>query len=83
MMNAMELVVAIGKVSNPVQSLAQWSTEQAERGRQLTVLGEQMERAFVWEAPDFSRMAESEAREWWSKSISFPDEFSYVSASGD
>ena len=83
MMNAMELVAAIGDENDPVETLAQWSTEQAERGRQLTVLGEQMERAFVWEAPDFSGMAESEAREWWSKSISFPEEFSYVSDGGD
>ena len=83
MMNAMELVAAIGDENDPVETLAQWSTEQAERGRKLTVLGEQMERAFVWEAPDFSGMAESEAREWWSKSISFPEEFSYVSDSGD
>lgn len=83
MMNAMDLVAAIADENDPVETLAQWSTEQAERGRKLTVLGEQMERAFVWEAPDFSGMAESEAREWWSKSISFPEEFSYVSDSGD
>ena len=34
MMNAMELVAAIGEENNPVELLAQWSTEQAERGRQ-------------------------------------------------
>jgi len=46
------------------------------------LLGEQMERAFAWDAPDFSTMAESEARTWWMESITFPDEFSYVSPDG-
>ena len=82
-MNAVELVTAIRDADNLDVALSRWGAEQAERGRRLSVLGEQMERAFVWEAPDFSTMTEPEAKEWWSKSISFPDEFSYVSDSVD
>jgi hypothetical protein len=66
-----------------VEALEWWSTEQALRGRRLAALGEQMERAFVWEAPDFSTMPESDARAWWKNSITFPDEFSYVTADGE
>jgi 2-polyprenyl-6-methoxyphenol hydroxylase-like FAD-dependent oxidoreductase len=82
-MNAIELVTAIEGADNLDVALARWGAEQAERGRRLSVLGEQMERAFVWEAPDFSTMTEPMAKEWWSKSISFPDEFSYVLDSVD
>ena len=80
MMNAIELAEALGKSGSTVQVLDQWSKEQAERGMRLAALGEQMERAFVWEAPDFSTMTESEAKAWWTSSITFPEDFSYVSS---
>lgn len=57
--------------------------EEQRLGELLAALGAQMERAFVWEAPDFSEMTESEARDWWTTSISFPDEFSYVGQDDD
>lgn len=78
MMNAVELATALAERSSVDEALARWSAEQTERGRRLGALGDQMETAFVWEAPDLSSMSESEAREWWTKSISFPEEFSYV-----
>lgn len=83
MMNAVELVKALGEPGLTVEVLERWSTEQAQRGSRLAALGEQMERAFVWDAPDFSTMAESEARVWWMESITFPDDFSYVSPNGE
>jgi 2-polyprenyl-6-methoxyphenol hydroxylase-like FAD-dependent oxidoreductase len=79
MMNAVELAVALGQPGATLDVLGRWSDEQASRGSRLAALGEQMERAFVWSAPDFSTMVESSARAWWTKSIAFPDDFSYVS----
>jgi len=74
MMNAVELEAALEEPGPVVEALDRWSTEQARRGRRLAVLGEQMERAMVWDAPDFSTMAEMDARTWWNESITFPDE---------
>ena len=42
------------------------------------LIGEQMERAWVWEAPDLSMMGEEETRAWWQRAVEFPDEFNYV-----
>jgi len=78
-MNAVELVGALDTDGDVVQALEVWSAEQTRRGRRLAVLGNQMEDAFVWSAPDFSSMSEAEARTWWSAAISFPEDFSYVS----
>jgi 2-polyprenyl-6-methoxyphenol hydroxylase-like FAD-dependent oxidoreductase len=82
MMNALELVTALAERSSVDEALEYWSAEQTERGKRLAALGAQMEVAFVWEAPDLSAMTESEAQAWWTRSISFPEEFSYVSGSG-
>ena len=82
-----ELAVACsGRVLIPEEAMSSvdgalehWSVEQTERGKRLAALGDQMEVAFVWEAPDLSSMTEPDARAWWAKSIAFPEEFSYVS----
>ncbi len=79
MMNAVDLATALGGSRSVDEALAQWSAEQTQRGNRLAALGNQMERAFVWEAPDLSSMTEAEAQAWWTKSIAFPEEFSYVS----
>jgi 2-polyprenyl-6-methoxyphenol hydroxylase-like FAD-dependent oxidoreductase len=78
MMNAVDLATTLAERSSVDEALECWSAEQTERGMRLAVLGAQMETAFVWEAPDLSRMTESEARAWWTRSIAFPEEFSYV-----
>ena len=78
MMNAVELATNLAERSSVDEALECWSAEQTERGMRLAALGAQMETAFVWEAPDLSRMTESEARVWWTQSIAFPEEFSYV-----
>jgi 2-polyprenyl-6-methoxyphenol hydroxylase-like FAD-dependent oxidoreductase len=79
MMNAVELATSLAESSSVDGALEQWSVEQTKRGDRLAALGDQMEEAFVWNAPDLSAMTEPDARTWWTRSISFPDEFSYVS----
>ena len=34
--------------------------------------------AFVWQAPDFGKMAEADTAAWWKASVTFPDDFRYV-----
>jgi 2-polyprenyl-6-methoxyphenol hydroxylase-like FAD-dependent oxidoreductase len=78
MMNAIDLATALSTGATADEALRRWSAEQTARGCRLHALGEQMERAWVWEAPDLSTMGAEEARAWWKRSVEFPDEFSYV-----
>lgn len=79
-MNAVDLAQALTEAGAGVDdALSRWSTEQARRGQRLAALGDQMEEAFVWSAPDFSLMDQEQARAWWRQAVTFPDEFSYLS----
>jgi len=82
-MNAVDLTRALGQAETVDQALLDWSDEQTARGRRLAALGEQMEQAFVWAAPDFATMTEAAAKEWWKRAVSFPQEFSYVARERD
>lgn len=83
MTNAVELADALAGADETIVALERWSARQARRGARLAALGQQMESAFVWDAPDFSTMSEADARAWWTNAITFPDEFSYVSEQED
>jgi 2-polyprenyl-6-methoxyphenol hydroxylase-like FAD-dependent oxidoreductase len=76
--NAIDLSKAITSTKDIDGSLEEWSRRQTETGHRLAALGQQMEEAFVWSAPDFAQMLEEETRLWWQQAISFPDDFSYV-----
>jgi len=76
--NVTQLAERLGDGGDPDSALRRWSREQAATGMRLAALGEQMEKAFVWDAPDFSTLTGEEARAWWHEAITFPDEFSYV-----
>lgn len=79
MMNSLDLVEELSNQDSEDEALARWSAQQTLRGSRLAALGDQMEQAFVWEAPDLSTMSEAETLAWWKRSIAFPEEFSYVS----
>lgn len=78
MANVTQLAERLGDGGDPDSTLRRWSREQAATGTRLAAVGEQMEKAFVWDAPDFSTLTGEEARAWWREAITFPDEFSYV-----
>lgn len=59
------------------EALIGWSKKQVENGKRLLALGEQMEKAFIWEQPDFAHANENEIESWWKASVTFPDNFSY------
>jgi glycine/D-amino acid oxidase-like deaminating enzyme len=80
---AVELLRADHEVGGRARRRARWTVgARNRRSAGVAALGEQVERAFVWNAPDFSSMTESEARAWCRESISFPDDFRYVSTDG-
>jgi 2-polyprenyl-6-methoxyphenol hydroxylase-like FAD-dependent oxidoreductase len=58
-------------------ALARWSAEQVRLGDRLLALGEQMERAFIWDPPDLRTATSDEVAAWWKAAVTFPDEFSY------
>ena len=60
--------------------LESWNAKETASARRLAALGEQMEQAFVWAAPDLGAMEEEEAQQWWSESITFPEDFTYVTS---
>lgn len=53
-------------------ALATWDTEQCAFGRVLSDLGEQMEQALVWNAPNFATFDAASARQWWQTTTSVP-----------
>jgi hypothetical protein len=54
-----------------------WSKLQVGTGKRLLALGEQMEKAFIWEQPDFAKIDENTAKNWWKESVTFPENFNY------
>lgn len=59
-------------------ALGRWSATETDAALRLAALGEQMENAFVWEAPDLGSMSQEAATSWWTESITFPEDFSYI-----
>jgi 2-polyprenyl-6-methoxyphenol hydroxylase-like FAD-dependent oxidoreductase len=58
-------------------ALARWSEEQVLLGDRLLALGEQMERAFIWDPPDLRSASGDEVAAWWKAAVTFPEEFTY------
>ena len=75
--NVKDLIFSLKNNNTTAEALSQWSDKQIESGRRLLVLGEQMEKAFIWDQPDFAEIDESSVLEWWKNSIKFPDNFNY------
>jgi 2-polyprenyl-6-methoxyphenol hydroxylase-like FAD-dependent oxidoreductase len=81
--NAIDLAAALQKHGDVDAALAEWGRSQTHIGHRLAALGRQMERAFVWDAPDFSKMDEETTATWWKNAVTFPNEFSYGGGVGD
>jgi 2-polyprenyl-6-methoxyphenol hydroxylase-like FAD-dependent oxidoreductase len=58
-------------------ALAAWSDTETAAARDILDLGHQFEQAFIWNAPDFSRMAPAEAALWWDRSVKHPVGFTF------
>ena len=75
--NVKDLIDCLGSNSNIEEALLVWSRRQLKTGKRLLALGEQMEKAFIWEPPDFSEIDESSVSDWWARSVTFPDNFNF------
>ena len=71
---------ALAGESDVDRALESWNAKETASALRLAALGEQMEQAFVWAAPDLGAMDEGQAQQWWSESITFPEDFTYVAS---
>ncbi len=76
--NAIDLARALDEPGNVDDALERWSRAEHEGAARLAALAAQMERAFIWDAPDFSQMDADETDAWWKASVTFPEDFTYL-----
>jgi len=62
--NAKDLITAIHEAPSLDGALKIWSDRQLQEGRRLLALGLQMEKAFIWEQPDFALLDETATQDW-------------------
>lgn len=75
--NALDLAAALESSSSIGQGLSQWSSTQTRMARRVNVLGEQLEKAWIWDTVDFAMMDADEIEAWWHATVAFPEEFSF------
>ncbi|WP_370478828.1 FAD binding domain-containing protein [Tamlana flava] len=75
--NVKDLIECLHEHKTLEYALNDWSNKQVENGKRLLVLGKQMEKAFIWEQPNFAHAKEDETAAWWKASVTFPENFSY------
>ena len=75
--NVKDLVNCMKENSGLEDALEQWSKLQLQTGKRLLALGEQMEKAYIWEQLDFAMVDEKTTKEWWKASVTFPENFNY------
>jgi 2-polyprenyl-6-methoxyphenol hydroxylase-like FAD-dependent oxidoreductase len=77
--NATDLLEALDTHDTIDEALTDWSRIQVRTGKHLLTLGEQMEKAFIWQPLDFATADSESTAAWWKASVTFPEEFSYES----
>lgn len=70
--HAVGLARRLRDTSEVDDALAAWDAEQSAFGHLLCDLGEQMEQALVWHAPDFAAFDAAGAQRWWQSATSVP-----------
>jgi 2-polyprenyl-6-methoxyphenol hydroxylase-like FAD-dependent oxidoreductase len=73
--NVADLITHLKEEKSFHKALEQWSDHQIQKGKILLELGEQMEKAFIWNQLDFSSVDEKTTETWWKSSIRFPENF--------
>ncbi len=72
MNNVLDMAEALALQVDVDESLAVWSATETATGRRLTKLGMQLEKALIWNIPDFASMDEAGMREWWTNAAKMP-----------
>ena len=75
--NAIDPSNALAEKRDLDTALNVWSAAQTGAGHHLAVLGDQLEEAWIWSAPDFSKMDAQTTEAWWKISFPFPDDCTY------
>lgn len=75
--NIRDLLEAFDRCDDLDEALTDWSGAQTRTGDRLLALGEQMERAFIWDPLDLATATAETTAAWWRDSVTFPEEFSY------
>lgn len=75
--NVKDLLIAFEENESLESALQQWGALQLGTAKRLLALGEQMEKAFIWEPLDFATADAETTSDWWKASVTFPDDFSY------
>jgi len=78
--NTKDLLEKLETQASVEEALGQWGEKELHTAKRLLALGEQMEKAFIWDQLDFASADQEEVAEWWKASVTFPDEFSYQRA---
>lgn len=75
--NAKDLVNSLEEHQSVEKGLEEWSKMQTEGSKRILALGEQMERAFIWDSLDFAAADAETTAAWWESSVTFPENFTY------
>ncbi|MDW3652800.1 MAG: FAD-dependent monooxygenase [Bacteroidia bacterium] len=75
--NVKDLVNCLKEESKLDNALEKWSKLQLKTAKRLLALGEQMEKTYIWEQLDFSKVDEETTKKWWEASVTFPETFNY------
>jgi 2-polyprenyl-6-methoxyphenol hydroxylase-like FAD-dependent oxidoreductase len=75
--NIKDLIRCLDDTTDLDAAIEKWSARQVVEGNRILSLGKQMEQAFIWSQPDFAKLEESEVRDWWKRSVTFPENFNY------
>lgn len=75
--NVKDLIAAMKDTKTLEEALLLWNKKQLQEGKQILALGDQMEKAFIWEQPDFANIDETSVTNWWKNAITFPEHFNH------
>ncbi len=75
--NVKDLIICLKEKDSLEEALSSWNIKQLQTGKRLLALGEQMEKAYIWDQLDFSKVDEKTVKSWWKASITFPENFNH------
>lgn len=75
--NTKDLLENLKSLASIDEALQQWSEKELNSAKRLLALGEQMEKAFIWNQLDYATATGEEVAAWWKASVTFPEDFSY------
>ncbi|MBN1449000.1 MAG: hypothetical protein JXA28_13805 [Bacteroidetes bacterium] len=73
--NVRSLIDSLHDQGSIDRALPQWNAMQLVIGRRLLALGDQMEKALIWNPLNVSTAGAEAVEAWWKASVRFPDDF--------